>query len=117
MLWKMIGIVFLAGCVGGFINGRKADSWGLRYKDPKCNTWFPGIMGYVLAGGIAAVVFWGLYGPFTEAPVLGSDAVTDVPLKLTFGELAGSFLIGLSGHSWLSALSEKKCSERLLNTR
>lgn len=112
MLLKMIGLVFLAGCIGGFINGRKADKWGLRYKNQDCNTWFPGVIGYVLMGGVAAVVFWGLYGPLKDKPV---SQVADTVMNITFGELAGSVLLGLGGHSWLSAQSGKKCAERRLD--
>jgi hypothetical protein len=114
MLWQIMGVVFGAGCIGGFVNGRKAEKWGLRYKDPKCDTWFAGVLGYVLLGGIAAVVFWGLYGPFTEATVLGPEAASDVTLKLTFGQLMGSVLMGISGPGFLRAESSKRCAERQL---
>ena len=116
VLAAMAGIVFISGCVGGFINGWKADYWGLRYKNPKCDTWFPGVLGYVLAGGFAAIVFWGLYGPLRATPVL-SDTISNTSIGLSLSEVAGSILIGLGGYSWLSSQATRKCAENQLKNK
>jgi hypothetical protein len=117
MLWIMVAIVFGAGCVGGIIpvlTGRKKFAgWGLVYKKQACNTWFPGVLGYVLVGGLAGAAFWGIYGPFAQVPLFGAATPGNVPPNLTLAQLVASILVGIGGPDWLQAQSERKCSERL----
>ena len=84
MLWEITAIVFIAGCVGGSVTGlvalessrssnnngtqsknKERQKLGIAYKNLGCDTVFAGLAGHVLLGGIAALVYWGLYGPFS----------------------------------------------------
>jgi hypothetical protein len=110
-----MAVVFAAECVGCAIplltNREKFDSWGLLYKRKSCATWFPGALGHILVGGIAAVVFWGLYGPWADWPILGSGA--GVPPKFTLSQLVAPVLLGMGGPDWLRAQAERRCYARL----
>ena len=118
MISTILGVVFFAGCVGGvvagFIAGVNSNRMGIWYTEGKCRTRFPGFLGNVLLGGIAAIVFWALYGPFTGATIIG-DA-TDI-INLTIGQLAGCFLIGMGGPGFLLMEAGRRCADRQLATR
>lgn len=111
--------VFAAGCFGGFItglfdnpseklgvDGRNAKKHGLSYKHGKCR--FPGLLGQVLLGGVGAVVFWSLYGPFSGETIIGPEAACE-GLNLTLGQLATSLLIGMGGTGFLWSEAERRC--------
>ncbi len=118
MLWTVMALVFVAGCVGGAIplatnrERFRGGGWGLLYKRRACDTWFPGALGQVVVGGIAAVVFWGLYGPWADWPVFGGNAV---PPKFTLSQLVAPILMGIGGPDWLRAQAERRCYERSRN--
>jgi len=126
LIWlKIIVGVFGAGCTGGLITGlfdlqdptkkdqqTALEKLGLRYFRGECRTWFPGLLGSVLLGGVAAVVFWSLYGPFSGATIIGVGAPTaNVSPNLTIGQLASSLLIGLSGAGFLLTEAKRRCAE------
>jgi hypothetical protein len=113
-MWQIVGAVFFAGCVGGLFNGLLAEKRGLRYLSTGCDTYFPGTLGNVLTGGVAALVFWGLYGPFSGATILPPGAAGSEPVTLKIGELASSILIGIGGPGFLRAEAGRRCAERRL---
>jgi hypothetical protein len=121
MLWMVMALVFGAGCVGGAIplltNRQKfgSGSWGLLYKRKACDTWFPGALGQVVVGGVAAVVFWGLYGPWADWPLLGGGLGT-LP-KFTLSQLVAPVLMGIGGQDWLRAQAERRCYDRLSRSK
>jgi len=120
MLWLMILAVFVAGCVGGSIplltNRQRFGSRGLVYEKKACSTWFPGSLGHVLVGGVAAVVFWGLYGPLGEGAILGGDPNSTGDAKLSLANLMGSVVVGIGGPDWLQAQAERRCASRRRNS-
>jgi hypothetical protein len=80
VVWQELGLVFAAGCIGGFINGtlyrqKQLKKLGLCYELKDCKTQSPGSLANVLLGGIAAAVFWCLHGPYSGATVLGTSPV------------------------------------------
>src|SRR5688572_28289119 len=92
---SVICLVFIAGCIGGLVTSLIAREFQLPKTDKKANVYSPGWIGNVAVGGIAAIVFWGLYGPFSNAPVIGGQSAQSVSLKL--GELFGSLMTGIGG--------------------
>ena len=124
MVWMVMALVFGAGCIGGatsLLTNRqeaaartkpnfKSVAWGLLYKNTDCETLFLGPLGKVLVGGVAAVVFWGLYGPWADWPVLGGAPAT--PPKFTVAQLVAPVLMGYGGPDWLQEKSERWCRER-----
>ncbi len=137
MTWVLdAAVVFVSGCVGGSVTGLVAHARnknnmgssgecggqqrgrrGFAYKEPKCETVFAGFAGNVLLGGLAAVVYWGLYGPISGFPVLGSPPGGGTQLWpfLTVGQLAGSIVLGIGGPGFLLAEAERRCCERSRN--
>jgi hypothetical protein len=125
MTWLILGIVFVAGCVGGALTGllgretdrregckdEAATRWGtLLFTKTRCRTVFPGFLGDVLLGGIAAVIFWGLYGPAAGTVLLPFGfASGDAGATLRVGELAASLVIGISGSRYLRTEAERLC--------
>ena len=114
MLWEVTAIVFIAGCVGGSVTGlvahessrssndngtqSKDKEWrkySIAYKNPGCDTVFAGLAGHVLLGGVAALVYWGLYGPFSGFAIVGATPHGAGLMEpfLTVGQLACSILL------------------------
>lgn len=110
----LLAIVFLAGAIGGVINALLTDNgFILPVGEPHGNTqiWRPGIIGNVLIGAIAAVISWGLYGPFASTNIftVGSQAKTDdITLGLTLASFVGAILVGIAGAKWLTNEVDKK---------
>lgn len=105
MIWKIIGVVFATGCVGGLVSGlfyrpKKLEQFFLWYPGKDCSTHFPGMLANVLLGGFAAVVFWCLYGLFSGATIIGSSA-SKTEVGLTIGQLGSCLLIGMGGTGFL----------------
>jgi hypothetical protein len=113
-VWQVIGIVLVAGCLGGLVNALLAGELKLPHLDVAAHVLRPGWAGNVVIGGIAALVFWALYGPFAKTPILGPAAVPKI--SLTLSELAGSVLTGIGGSRLLMAEVEKRALEATRNT-
>ncbi len=113
VIWLVIAVVFVAGCLGGLISGLflRPAKIGLSYRDEEiCSTYFPGLLGNVLLGGTAAALFWCLYGPFTGATLIGPPASPEV--SLTVGQLASCLLIGMGGAGFLFTEARRRCLEQ-----
>lgn len=115
MVWKIIGVVFATGCIGGLVSGlfyrpKKMKQLLLWYPGEVCSTHFPGLLANVLLGGFAAVVFWCLYGPFSGATIIGSSAST-TEVGLTVGQLGSCLLIGMGGAGFLLTEASRRCGE------
>ena len=102
LLFGIVVLVFAAGCAGGLVNSLIAGEFKLPAVDKQANVFRPGWIGSCLVGGIAALTFWGLYGPFAEATVLGGFQAGP-PLILKVGELFGSLVKGIGGGRLLVA--------------
>ncbi len=105
--WLILVVVFVSGGIGGIANALMSDNGFILPK--KIHTqggggvWRPGFLGNVLIGGIAAVISWGLYGPFAAYPLLGGAAPAGAgPVSLTLSALVGAVLVGVGGARWLS---------------
>ena len=119
LLWVIILWIAAAGCLGGFTNAILSGELQLPKKDEETNVYRPGWIGNVIIGGIAALVFWGLYGPFSNAALVGEGA--DMPISLKIGELFGSVVTGIGGGRLLMNEVDKKAlrnqNEALVSTK
>lgn len=84
------------------------------YLNPDCKTCFAGLVSSVLLGGLAALVYWGLYGPLAGFPILGSPKSSNYPMPpiLTLGQLAASVIMGIGGPGFLAVEASRRCWER-----
>jgi hypothetical protein len=109
-LLSAVGIVFLAGFIGGLLNAFMSDN-GFGLPTLADGIRRPGWLITAFIGGVAAVVSWGLYGPFTSYYVIGSAPVgapsTDT-FGLTLGALATAVLVGIGGARWLTDHVDKQ---------
>jgi hypothetical protein len=109
MIWQIIGIIFLAGGIGGVINALMTDNGFIlpKYEDASgTKIWRPGVIGNVLIGAVAAVISWGLYGPFSDFDIFPKQNAENPVLKVA--TFVGAILVGVAGAKWLSNEVDKK---------
>jgi hypothetical protein len=106
----VVTFVVIAGIIGGGINAMITDN-GFLLPDMAASgdttIIRPGFVGNILAGIVAAVVSWGLYGSFASTCVIGC-AGTQAGVSLTFTAFVGAILVGMGGARWLSNEADKK---------
>jgi hypothetical protein len=105
----ILGIVFVAGGIGGLANAMMTDNGFTLWKwETTGQTSYlrPGIIGNVFVSGVAAVVSWGLYGPFAATNIVG-DNNSAIPPSLTLSALVGAVLVGIAGARWLTSEVDK----------
>ena len=100
-------LVFVLGAIGGIANALVTQN-AFILPHRKGNTFQPGILGNIFVAGIAAVVSWGLYGPFASVPLLGGNTITSPAPILTLGTLVGSITVGFGGARVLSGASDNQ---------
>jgi hypothetical protein len=110
--WWVILTAGTAGCVGGFANAVLSGQLELPKRDAKAGVYRPGWIGDVVVGGIAALVFWGLYGPYSGAVLLGPGDPDGPAVILRVSELFGALLTGVGGGRLLTAEVEKRILTR-----
>src|SRR5258707_14770560 len=90
--WAIVATIFAAGCLGGMTNAAIAGELGLPHKDAEAKVFRPGWIGNVLVGGVAALVFWGLYGPMASAVIIVRQRAQALPAVLHVSELFAAVL-------------------------
>ena len=108
MIWLILTLVFAAGILGGLVNSLIAGEFQLPRRDRKANVFKPGWLGSCLVGGVAAVTFWGLYGPLTSYLLIGISDAAMAPPTLNVGELFGSLVTGIGGGKLLLGEVDRK---------
>src|SRR5437870_5406460 len=98
-------LVLACGGLGGLVNALLAGDLHLPHREE--NIYRPGWIGNVVVGAVAALVFWGLYGPMAKVAIIGT-AASNVPVAFTIAEIAGSVVTGIGGGRILSSEVEKK---------
>jgi hypothetical protein len=104
----LLGIIFLAGAVGGITNALLTDNGFIMPKSETANgsqIYRPGIVGNIIISGVAACISWGLYGPFANAYILGAIKPVEEPFNgygITLSAIVGAVLIGVAGARWLT---------------
>jgi hypothetical protein len=103
---SLIALLVLAcGGLGGLVNALLAGDLHLPHREE--NIYSPGWIGNVVVGAVAALVFWGLYGPMAKVAVIGTTAPA-TSVAFTIAELAGSVVTGIGGGRILSSEVERK---------
>jgi hypothetical protein len=128
-LLTLLGVVALAGGVGGAFNGwqinffrsdlntsdpaveqvqdpNKKASVREAIEKPKTEKW-GSVFFNVATGALAAAVSWSAYGPYALENVLGGAASTALPYGLTLTALATAVVIGFGGPRWLTNERDK----------
>ncbi len=111
-LWKYMAIIFAFGAVGGVVNALLTDNgFILPKKEQQDNTQIirPGFLVNIFIGGIAALVSWGLYGPFAEVFIIGGTNDLNIGTTgLSLSSVVGGVLVGVGGARWLTNEVDKK---------
>jgi hypothetical protein len=106
VFWLILGVVFVAGGIGGIVNALMSDNGFVLPKSADTNDGRivrPGFLGNILIGGIAAMISWGLYGPFAAYSLIGGTAATDsIPVAITLSAFVGAILVGVGGARWIT---------------
>jgi hypothetical protein len=104
--WLILVVVWVAGGVGGAINALMTDNGFVLPKSAATDDGRilrPGFLGNILIGGVAALISWGLYGPFAAHPLIGASAVaSSEPVMLSLSGFVGAVLVGVGGARWLT---------------
>ncbi len=108
-VWFMLGVVSIAGAVGGVINALLTDQGFIKpYKQRNENIkiYRPGFLGNIFTGAVAAGISWGLYGPLSSHIIMGvstQPSTSPAPnIGLTISSLVGAVLVGVGGARWLT---------------
>ncbi len=83
------------------------------FNNKDCGKVFATFLGNILFGGLSAVIFWGIYGPLTAYPVIGSTIpeFLNGSCYLSLGDLIGSLLVGFGGPTFLLTEARRRCDE------
>ena len=116
-LISVLIVVFIAGAIGGAVNALLSDNGFTMPKKSPTNgangagIWRPGYLGNIVIGAVAAVISWGLYGPFSAAYLLGSSLTPETAPQrfgITLSAFVGAILVGVGGAKWLSDEVDKR---------
>jgi hypothetical protein len=105
-LLLILVVVFVAGALGGIINALMSDNGFVLPRSADTTDGRivrPGFIGNILIGGVAAVVSWGLYGPFAAYPLIGGTVPAGAEaVMLSLSAFVGAVLVGVGGARWLT---------------
>jgi len=111
-LWKYMTLIFAFGALGGVVNALLTDNgFILPKKEQRDNTKIirPGFFVNIFIGGVAALVSWGLYGPFAAVFIIGGTNDPNLySTGLSLSSVVGGLLVGVGGARWLSNEVDKK---------
>jgi hypothetical protein len=110
--WLIILWILLAGCIGGLTNTAISGEFRLPHLDPEAKVYRPGWVGNVFIGGVAALVFWGLYGPMAAAVLVGPADPKAPVAALRVSELFAALITGIGGGRLLMAEVDRRVLEK-----
>lgn len=110
--WGIVFLVFVAGCIGGLTNAAISGELHLPNTDRDAKIYRPGWIGNVLVGGVAALVFWGMYGPMAATVLVGANDASNASPTLRVSELFAALLTGVGGGRLLTAEVEKRFARK-----
>lgn len=104
-MWSFLGIVIVAGAVGGMVNCLINDK-GFQLPQVVAldgsSILVPGFIGNLITGAIAAGVSWTLYGPLSQMTLETSTGM------VVLATLGGAVLTGAAGSGWLANAVSKR---------
>ncbi len=107
-----MALIFAFGALGGVVNALLTDNgFILPRTEQQDNSKIirPGFLVNIFIGGIAALVSWGLYGPFAEVFIIGgTNDPTVGTTGLSLSSAVGGLLVGVGGARWLTNEVDKK---------
>jgi hypothetical protein len=103
--WYCIGLISLAGAVGGVINALLSGNHRVIFPTYRSGVLCPGVIANVLIGAVAALISWALYGSGAGVELGQTTLRAEISLKLP--ALAGALLVGVAGAKWLTGESDK----------
>ena len=105
--WTCALLISTAGAVGGVVNALITDN---KFFIPKLKNGIicPGIISNILIGITSAFTSWALYGSGASIELAKATASTRQDISLTFGALAGAFVVGIAGAKWLTNEADKR---------
>jgi hypothetical protein len=107
-LWSLFWAIVGAGAAGGLINALISDNGFLLPKKAE-GIVRPGFISNVIIGAAASFVTWGLYGPYAQEVLVGTESITDEQsVFLTLSAVTGAFVVGLGGSRFLTNEVDKK---------
>ena len=110
MLWLFLLVIFAAGAVGGLVNALLSDNAFIlprrTGRTGEIVRW--GSFTNMFIGGMAATISWGLYGPFANLSMMGSQGENAPELDLTLSAIIGAVLVGIGGARWLTSLVDER---------
>jgi len=112
LVLKIALVVLGCGAAGGFVNALLAGDLHLPHRE--ASIYSPGWIGNVAIGAVAALIYWGLYGPLAKTTILGDGAALQA--SLTMSELAGSIVTGIAGGRILTSEVDKKVLAKARDT-
>ena len=111
-LWKYMTLIFAFGALGGVVNALLTDNGFIlpkREQRDKTKIIRPGFLVNIFIGGVAALVSWGLYGPFAAVFIIGGTNDPNLySTGLSLSSVVGGLLVGVGGARWLSNEVDKK---------
>jgi hypothetical protein len=110
-IWGLLGVVAGAGAIGGLLNALMTEN-GFAFPKTEVvgstHIWRPGWLANVVIGVGAAVVSWGLYGPYANDVLVGKASTTSPQqFVLTLSSVIGAFLVGIGGSRYLTSQVDK----------
>jgi hypothetical protein len=96
-MFELVACLFAAGSLGGVVNALFTDNaflFPMIEQADASRTLRPGLSGNALVGGAAAIVSWGLNGPFSGSYLVGGPLPAMQP-GLTLAGASGAILVGV----------------------
>jgi uncharacterized YccA/Bax inhibitor family protein len=106
--WICALLISTAGAVGGVINALLTDNKFFLPRKEKNGIICPGIISNIFIGATAAFSSWSFYGSGASIELAKASATSRQEISLTFGALAGAFIVGVAGAKWLTNEIDKR---------
>lgn len=108
---QLLGIVCVAGAIGGLVNALISDNgFFLPYTQIVNGARIIrlGVLSNILLGAVAAGTTWGLYGPLSSMPLVTISIVPSEGYSLTLATVIGAVLAGVGGARVVTSEVDKR---------
>ena len=107
-VWIALGIISVAGALGGLVNALMTDNGFFLPCEQRSNDSIilrPGFVGNMLIGVVSALTSWGLYSSFGSVELLQPLPSS---ANFTLASVIGALLVGMGGARWLTNEVDKR---------